>query len=163
MERVNAMLKHMRGRRGYSLAEMMVVMAIASVTAAVALPHFDTRRENINTAVQQLISDLRFARTQAITHGTHYCVHRTSRGYEVRRLKLQGTSWTLDRVVRKIALPAGVTFDSWYHFKFNTRGMQVYFTNPSNPEPTYLTARDGFGAETQVSVWPSGQAFDEHS
>lgn len=67
---------------GFSLIECLVVLAIAAVLAAVAVPSFsDTRREAALTAsVNQLLGALHFARSAAILSNTPTVVCLTADG-----------------------------------------------------------------------------------
>jgi prepilin-type N-terminal cleavage/methylation domain-containing protein len=144
------------GRSGYTLIELLVTMGTLGILLAVGLPHFDSRRQDVSSVTKSLIADLRLTRTRSIVGDTHFCLHRTSSGYQVRRLKQSGNSWVLDKTIKTVTLPNHVKLDSWYHFKFNTRGMQVEGTSTVN-----VDVWDDFGGEHRVSVWPSGQAYEE--
>jgi hypothetical protein len=47
------------------------------------------------------------------------------------------------------------------HVKFNTRGMQVAYSDPNYSYPLYAYFWDTFGAWHATSIWPSGQAYEE--
>ncbi len=152
---------------GFSLVELVVYLALLGVLLATALPHLELLPSHTNRAVEQFLSDVRFARAKAIVTGSHVCVHRVaSNRYQVRRLKLSGNSWVLDKVLRDVTLPPGVTW--WMntatgnHLKFNTRGHQVAFANPANPYVLFTYFGDTRGSSHAVSVWPSGQAYKEY-
>jgi prepilin-type N-terminal cleavage/methylation domain-containing protein len=154
-------------RKGFSLVELIVYISLLGLLLAAALPHLDVLPSHTNRAVEQFLSDVRFARAKAIVTGTHVCVHRVSANrYQIRRLKQSGTSWMLDRVLRDVTLPPGVNWwmstDTGGHLKFNTRGLQVAFANPNNPYALYTYFSDAQGSAHAVSVWPSGQAYKEY-
>jgi hypothetical protein len=84
----------------------MATIAIAGVVIGSALPHVDTRRQEINTAINAVIADLRFARARSITTGTHYALELTGSGtYEVQRLKQNiAGAWVVDRIAKTTSL-----------------------------------------------------------
>ena len=154
---------------GFSLVELLVTMAITAILVGVALPHLDIRREKTNTVIQNFVSDVRWARSKAIINGTRYCVHFiSSNRYQVRRLVLDagGTTWLLDKTIKDVTIPSHMGWsmqtDTGSHLQFNTRGMQVAFSNPAAPYPLSTTFWDNYGASHVVTVWPSGQAHEDY-
>lgn len=153
--------QRLRNRAGYSLVELLVAVAIFGVLAAAGLPHVDTRRQNIQTATKQVISDYRMARTRAITSGVHFSIKwSNSTSYLVQRMKESSPGvWVLDSVVKTVTLPPDVA--AYWTFpetqEFNTRGMMVS-TNYAIWQMLYDTR---FGAYHMFSVWPSGQIYEE--
>lgn len=149
--------KRLAGRRGYTMIEAMATIAIAGVLIGSALPHVDTRRQEIHSAVNAVVADLRFARARSITTGTHYAFALTDSGtYEVQRLKENAVgAWVLDEVAKTNHLPEQITLtlSQPVSVEFNTRGMMI-----SSPSILDLDFSDAlFGATHQVSIWPSGQ------
>jgi len=59
------------GVRGFSLLELMVVLALASVLATLAIPSYQAllQRWALRTEAQALVDDLRHARAQALSRG----------------------------------------------------------------------------------------------
>jgi prepilin-type N-terminal cleavage/methylation domain-containing protein len=153
--------KRLANRRGYTMIEAMATIAITGVLIGSALPHVDTRRQEINSAVNAVVADLRFARGRSITTGTHYAFVLTDSGtYEVQRLKENAAGdWVLDQVAKTNHLPEQITlaFSQPASVEFNTRGMMI-----SAPSILTLDFSDTtFGATHQVSIWPSGQIHHE--
>jgi prepilin-type N-terminal cleavage/methylation domain-containing protein len=151
-----------RSNGGFSLVEILVAMAILGVLMATALPHLDTRRENVNTATKTIVANIRLARAKAMSTGVHYCMHRNSNTqYYVRR-------WSDNKNVVDTNLPAKVSwsiqnYPDLPHVMFNTRGMAIdnsaqkrVLTNPVN-----ISVTDTFGITRKVVVWPSGQVYEE--
>lgn len=153
--------RHLGDRRGYSLIELLVAVAIFGVLAAMGLPHLDTRRQDIQSATKQVIADYRWTRTRAITSGAHFAIEWTStNSYEVQRMKEVAGGWAVDTVVKEVTLPSHIN-TSWFwpaQQEFNTRGMMVTTTYPLWQ---LLWDSEYFGWH-MISVWPSGQIYEEY-
>jgi prepilin-type N-terminal cleavage/methylation domain-containing protein len=153
--------RRIANQRGYTMIEALVTMALSSILIGSALPHVDTRRAEINTAMNAVIADLRFARARAITSGVHYALELTaSSTYELQRMKQSaGGAWVVDGVTKTSVLPDYITVQLSQPgtLEFNTRGMMV-----SSPSTLTLSFTDTkFGATHQLSIWPSGQIYNE--
>ena len=146
---------HLRSRAGYSLIELLTAVAIFAILAAAGLPHLDTRRMDIANTTEQVIADYRWARSRAITSGVHFALAWTAENtYEVRRLKLVGTTWSVDTVVKTVTLPATVTRWGWPdNVEFNTRGMMIS-ADSAQFQGLWDTK---FSSYRLISIWPSGQ------
>ncbi len=149
---------------GFTLIELLVAVSIFGVVAIAGLPHINTGREDINTSVQRIMSDMRYARGRAITSGEHYAVEWTSANtYQIQRMIQDGTGgpWVVDDVERSIQLPTHVAFDlgdeGVERLEFNTRGMMVSSDQPLRP----VVADRHHLVERHLSIWPSGQIFVE--
>jgi type IV fimbrial biogenesis protein FimT len=61
----------MQKQRGFTLVELMVVVAIAAVLIAMAVPSFTglIKSNQVSSAVNTFMSDVRFARSEAIKRG----------------------------------------------------------------------------------------------
>lgn len=66
----------MRGKSGFTLVEMMVVIAVAGVLTAIAIPTYIAwlPRHRANGAARQLFTDLQYARMRAISENNDYKV-----------------------------------------------------------------------------------------
>jgi prepilin-type N-terminal cleavage/methylation domain-containing protein len=158
-------IERVRSAAGYTIIELLVAVAIFVVLASAGLPHIDTRRQDIQTVTQQVISDYRWARARAITSGDHFSFAWTgSSTYEIQRMKQEGADWTLDEVVKAVTLPATITrtgsTTAADFVEFNTRGMAV--STETMVWQRLLDAMGGSGAWREVRVWPSGQASEYH-
>jgi prepilin-type N-terminal cleavage/methylation domain-containing protein len=152
-----------RGETGYSLIEVLVAVSIFGVVALAGLPHLDRGREDINTSIQRVVADMRYARGRAITSGEHYAVEWTGANtYEVQRMRLGGLgTWEVDRVERSVELPGHISFalheDGVERLEFNTRGMMIASTKPLWPVISDLDHH----VDRRLSIWPSGQIYVE--
>lgn len=61
-----------RAARGFTLVELMVVLAVAAILISAAVPNFQQTIANyrLNVEVNALVGDLQFARSEAIKQGT---------------------------------------------------------------------------------------------
>jgi prepilin-type N-terminal cleavage/methylation domain-containing protein len=147
---------------GYSLVELMTVMALFGVIAASGLPHFEGRRQDVNNVLAQVIGDLRFARGRSITTGTHFALRMLEEGgYQIERMELDDGEWVESSVAKAVVLPPGITLtigpEDVDLIEFNTRGMMV-----SSDASIDLTVEDTVHDATHVlSIWPSGQIAHE--
>ena len=146
---------------GYSLIELLTAVAIFGVLAAIGLPHVDLRRQDLNSAVAQVTSDLRFSRAHSITTGQHYALVVDEDGtYKIDRLTQNaGGEWEPDFTAKAVTLPPMITLalpDDVDQIEFNTRGMVI-----SPAEPFEIEITDTANDITRVlSIWPSGQVHD---
>jgi Tfp pilus assembly protein FimT len=143
---------------GYSIVELLANVAIVGILAGTALPHLDTRRQDLQTVTTQLVSDYRWARAHAITSGAHFNVKWTAtNAYQIERMKqtVSGT-WTTDVLVKSVTLPATVARSgSVPTLEFNTRGMMV----TSTASVDLNLADSTLGGARKITVWPSGQTY----
>jgi prepilin-type N-terminal cleavage/methylation domain-containing protein len=144
--------------RGFSVIELMVTVGIFAVALGVAIPLLPNRPYALWAAQQQLLADLRVARSDALTKGDHFRVRITSTSqYAEYRMTLVGANWVENATpLRSRTLPAGVTLGTaavGNVFEFSTRGLML---NPGAATTLALTdAHTGY--LRNVTVWPSGQ------
>lgn len=84
-----------RGRDGFSAAELVVVVAMLAVLATVSLPIFAATFKNtrLSGAVRQLASDIRSARSLAVSKGGLYGVHTLGNTYRIEK-SVTDTTWS---------------------------------------------------------------------
>ena len=159
---VNQRTQRRHGQRGYSLVELLANVALLAALAAATLPHIDARRQDINTVIQQLTSDYRWARVRAITAGVHFRVKWTgSRTYQIERMKeVTPGTWATDQVVKQVALPSTVIHSAGLDVvEFNTRGLMI----SSTATVLQIFSDSAFGATRTLAIWPSGQTNEYNS
>ncbi|MBI4515895.1 MAG: prepilin-type N-terminal cleavage/methylation domain-containing protein [Deltaproteobacteria bacterium] len=149
--------------RGYTLIEILVTMSVMAVMAAIALPHFDSRRLEINNAQRLLIANLRQARFNAISKSIHFQVSFPQNDHVVvSRMKENPAgsgTWEVDTTeptnVQTTSLPAGTTVKSaavGTTIEFNSRGIVLNMNTAKQ-----VDVQDTFGVTRSLQVWPSGQ------
>ncbi|HEX5725326.1 MAG TPA: GspH/FimT family pseudopilin [Longimicrobiaceae bacterium] len=133
-----------RGRRGFTLAELLVVLALVAVLASVAAPSLSAliARQRLRGALNQLTADLYYARLLAVENGRRVtlrfepsrdCTPRRPRNRVVQgyRIVVRGTPERVARTVslrwegRRLCLETNNS-DS---IAFNSRGLLVPFAN----------------------------------
>jgi len=112
-----------RGCGGFSASELLVVIAMLAVLAAVSMPIFAAtlKSSRFNGAVRQLSSDIRYARSLAISKGGFYGVHTDGNRYRIQSSS-DVNDWTSPTVVTNwmdlskefcpVSAPLCVTIDS---------------------------------------------------
>jgi Tfp pilus assembly protein FimT len=139
------------------MIELLVVLTVAGILAAIAMPRFRVGRMQINVAQRLVIANLRIARANAITRGVHYRVEFISVSQlKLEAMKLVGGAWVIDTSkVQTVPLPAPAQLASaavGTNVEFNTRGFAVNLTQPQQ-----INVTDTFGVTKSLQAWPSGQ------
>jgi len=69
------MIRH-AGKRGFTLVEMMIVIAVLTIIAAIAAPHFQTymAQRRLNGAARLVMTDLMDARMKAVSENNQFKV-----------------------------------------------------------------------------------------
>jgi len=123
----------MKKSRGFSILELLVVLAVIAVVSAIVTPNFISWRNNakMRGAVDNLMGDLEMAKIRAVKENNFVAVLFNPTGYRV--FVDKANPWVQDadeRLLRVRKLPAGVTFDlghpNWgftsNRTRFNSRG-----------------------------------------
>ncbi len=124
------------GSRGYSLVEMLVVVAVIGIISLVTIPNFVTmyRASRLTSSMRQVANDLRYARQLAVTRRTDVRVTYRSgvgqRGYQVVQRDPGTTSWSVVKsrdVEQTCSLQSGTNFtdlnsDSKIDIQFGSNG-----------------------------------------
>ena len=63
-------------QQGFTLVELMITVLVAAILLTIAVPSFTTliRKSNVSSASNALLSDMEYARSEAITRGTTVAV-----------------------------------------------------------------------------------------
>ena len=145
--------------RGFTLIELLVTVGLMAIVMGIALPQFQRNKYALWTAQQQLLSDLRSTRADALTKGDHFRFDITgATTYVEYRMRLVGGIWVINPpAIKTRTLPTGVQFSTGVgsHFEFNTRGLML---NPGAATQIVLT-ETATAHQQYVTVWPSGQVM----
>ncbi len=91
-------MKNYRSQRGYSLMEMLVVVAIIGILMLITIPNFITMRRSVivKGSLRQFTNDLRAARQRAVSRSSLVRVMWVEKGrqYYLAESTDNGTTWT---------------------------------------------------------------------
>ena len=142
------MKHHRRQQSGYSLPEMLVVIAIIGIISLVTIPQFLAfqRANQLKTAMRQVMADLRLARQQAVALRTQTRVRfrNNTDSYVVERLNTDGSWGPLGRTTTGLSARA------------LEKGCK--FTVPADPPSNLPTATVGGETFSMVVFRPDGTA-----
>ena len=105
MSNVKYQISH---RRGFTLIETMIVILIIGIMAGVSWATFKLLQPSwgLNSAVRELVGDLRWAQQIAVTEQTDYGIHFSSTTREYQLVKYSTSS----QILTTKALPTGIDF-----------------------------------------------------
>ena len=80
MKKQNSLTQSLKRQGAFTIIELMIVLTLVAILAALAIPSFKPmiERENIAAQVNDLISALNLARSEAIRRGVKVTVCRTT-------------------------------------------------------------------------------------
>jgi type IV pilus assembly protein PilA len=146
-----------RSRRGFTLIETMVVLVIAGITMAIALPKFASMRDRmaVRSAKQQFSSYLASARAAAIRQSQYGHFHANSNTIWSNVNQPDGTNINVSRAVslrtaRGVNVTLGGSPPSNDSILFDSRGMAGVGSNNSGGH-VYVFTRNGFKDSICVS------------
>lgn len=155
-----ALLARAAGGRGFGLIELLAVVALSTILFATALPHLDSRRWDIDSALRRVAADVRWTRARALGSGTHFALRVIgTNSYQIERLQLVADNWQVAAVVRRTTLPQTVAIVDFTPqvVEFDTRGA-VAFPSGTTPAPwTPHLVDETFSSDRAFAIWPSGQ------
>jgi len=148
----------MRKNTGFTLLELMVVISIISIIAAIGTPNFLQWRSNakLKGAIGNIRSDLERSKLRAIRENAFVAAIFSTNGYTIFVDNGTGTSgdWNQDeneKLLGNIQLPAGITLSTTRtnnRLRFNSRGRCVGIT---------ITSANISGRQMDVIVSPVGR------
>lgn len=149
----------MQKNAGFTIFELMIVIAIIAIVAAVAIPNlFGSRSDaNLRGTVENLRGDLNSAKMMAVRENAFVVINFSSGSYDVfvdNGAGANAENWTRDADERRLvsrSLPTGVSinlvatdFDS-DRTRFNRRGL------PENLGTVVVEAADGTQQQIQLN------------
>lgn len=136
-----------KNESGFSLFELMIVIAIISILSAIAVPNFLAYRESakLRGAAFNLKSDMELAKMRAIRYGGNVVISFSSTGYEIYQDTNQDYSKNGETMVASKTLE-GVTvsanFDDQASTAFNSRGQVIRLGATEAKRTVTLTGRN---------------------
>ncbi len=137
------MLDHIRrkgsegGRRGFTLVELIITMAIMSIVAMIAIPTFRSIavNGNLKTAAADLASDFALYRQRALAENTMYQITvDDGQNYSIQQCTNTGTvcgGWGLVQSKNLAAIAADIAFTTGAAvYSFQPRGIITAGINP---------------------------------
>lgn len=96
----------MRGQAGFSLIELLVVVAVVAVTVTVAVPSFSESfaRRRVEGVANELSADLQYARAQAVGNNARVSLVTSASGYSI-----SGTTASRTETYKTVVLPSGLS------------------------------------------------------
>jgi len=112
-------MTNLSNQKGLTLTELMVVLSIIVITAAIAIPMYvsDLPRQRTKAAAQGLLADLRNARGRAVANNAFYliCFDASSESYTLRQEPSGGVAFDCTgKVVKTVDLKT-----DYYGVEFN--------------------------------------------
>lgn len=101
------------GRRGFSLTEMLIVIVMLSVLAALAFPRLDFMRYRVNADVRNVMMTLAYAQRLAVSlqHNVQVTIDPVNRQIRTLEDKNDDGTYSSDERIRGFSLSDGVVFD----------------------------------------------------
>jgi len=158
----------MRSERGYTMFEILIVVALIGIVSAISVPVFleSNRRDALWSGAEQIGATIRSARFKAISQNTpHRVVFNCPSANELRTLVFQDNpaiddaadrcSQNLDGDSGIIELPSGVAYDAADATFLEVSGRGI-FSATGGAIPLTITVTHGGGTRT-LTVSATGQ------
>ena len=152
------------GEQGVSLMEVLVTLTFVGLLSALPLVNLNRQGLKLADALDDLTSNIRLARANAVSRGVHYLVTLNSNSYSIQRLQDPDGDdvWEPDGAFaeQEFELPIGITISegAGARIEFTTRGLLAPL--PDGTPADVVTIRLSTSGESQseaIDVWPSGQ------
>jgi len=139
----------MKGKSGFSLMEMMTVLAIISILTAIATPNVLkwAATQQFNSAVREIQATIQSMRLAAVKENSEAVITFTNGANSYQTDQWKRGSDT--RKVRTVDLPAGVSISPNFVLRFNSRGMAT---------PGTITITGASGESLDITVSPTGSS-----
>jgi type IV fimbrial biogenesis protein FimT len=136
-------------RSGFTLIELMVVIAIASILAMLAIPSFIDmiQRNRVSGEVNSFVGDLQYARSEAIQHGQSVTLCPSSDGLNCLGANQWNLGWIVFSDINGTGVPAAGTVT---RVRAAWSGSDTFVATPAKTAITY--GRNGFA--TNIGAAP---------
>jgi len=156
-----------RGHAGFSLMELLVVIAMISILGAIAIPSTNRSVLNLPSSALEFEANMRLTRGNATGRGVHYRVAISSNSYDIERLQFNSAAQTWEPDARfakeTVLLPKNISIGlgAGERVEFNSRGLLE--PNPDGTPAALVTVElhDENSSQTKmIRLWPSGQIHE---
>lgn len=106
----------LRGKTGFTLIEMIIVVCLISILLAITLPSFHKAisKHKFERATQEFLSDIRFLQQQALAKSYEKYIIELHGNLNGNYYTLKDLGLASNQVIKKVYLPAGVKFDDYF-------------------------------------------------
>jgi Tfp pilus assembly protein FimT len=153
--------------KGSTIIEAVMTLGIAAIVTSFGALGLNVKFADLATSQQNLMNDLRKARTTAMRRGVHYRVAFADGSYRIERMmpsEEDAGLWEVDDLAEpdEIHLPsqlsvavAGIAEDP--AIEFDSRGMVVPLSEGSSGVTTVMLTDSNDSNRAAIEIWPSGQ------
>ncbi|NNG17046.1 MAG: hypothetical protein HKM89_11245 [Gemmatimonadales bacterium] len=136
-------------RRGFSLAELVIIVVIMGLAAAIAIPQLDTESYKVNAAVRGVSTKLSSAQRLSVSLQHNVVVALDAGNNRLRIHEDANNNGTIDGAERVTSHPLedGVTFGRGGAGAHTFGGAPINFTRTQDGMPAIIFRRDGSASE----------------
>lgn len=152
----------MKNKSGFTLMELMIVIAIIAIISAVAVPNMIAWRNNhqLNGSARELLSVINGARLAAIKNNAAVTLTFTTGSSgkvdTVFTNRVTGVSKTTTTLINPGLKLDSAVFSGSNAFRFNSRGLPVQIGNPASFAAGTVTLSNKKGDSLQVIMASTG-------